>query len=406
MFYSPRGYSAVAPEQVSVNSRVALSTTIHNSSGQPVSYVAIYQIVDSSGYTLVLEQVDGQLAGAASDSAVAYWSPDASGAYQVKALVVTAMDAPKLLMPAWTADVEATDKAGAEVTQVISGYGSIGNPSPAGAQPLPSLAQLQDYTLKRINQDRASFGLNAVKLSSNPAAQAHANEMLRTGVLSHWTVDGMKPYMSYTVMGGLGYVAQNVAGGTICSGCPLTANAIYQKINASEYGLLNNDGECCGDLHRNNILDPFHTDVSIGIAYDNDSLYMVENFENNYISYDRPITTDNKTITVSGKTQSGVLSQVMIYFDDPPAHKTYVDNQDVTTYDPGEFVGGVVNDASDYGAGQTINATRWQNTPSSIDLSFDMSPIMIRPGVYTIYMFFDDGKSDRFVVSSYSVFHS
>jgi hypothetical protein len=34
--------------------------------------------------------------------------------------------------------------------------------------------------------------------------------MLRTRQISHYTSDGMKPYMEYTLFGGKGYVAQNV----------------------------------------------------------------------------------------------------------------------------------------------------------------------------------------------------
>ncbi|MGA9149669.1 MAG: hypothetical protein WBZ36_03745 [Candidatus Nitrosopolaris sp.] len=37
-----------------------------------------------------------------------------------------------------------------------------------------------------------------------------AEGMLRTRLISHYTSDGMKPYMKYTILGGKGYVAQNV----------------------------------------------------------------------------------------------------------------------------------------------------------------------------------------------------
>jgi uncharacterized protein YkwD len=53
--------------------------------------------------------------------------------------------------------------------------------------------------------------LPPVLLSNNRAAQLHAENMLNTKILSHWTTDGMKPYMKYTVYGGTGHVGQNVA---------------------------------------------------------------------------------------------------------------------------------------------------------------------------------------------------
>jgi uncharacterized protein YkwD len=66
------------------------------------------------------------------------------------------------------------------------------------------------YALRKINEDRSRFNIPAVELSNNTAAQLQAEDMLRSRLISHYTSDGMKPYMKYTVFGGKGYVAQNV----------------------------------------------------------------------------------------------------------------------------------------------------------------------------------------------------
>ena len=59
---------------------------------------------------------------------------------------------------------------------------------------------LKQYALKKINEDRLKFNLSPVELSKNEAAQIHAEELLKTKIVSHWTTDGMKPYMRYSIL--------------------------------------------------------------------------------------------------------------------------------------------------------------------------------------------------------------
>lgn len=47
------------------------------------------------------------------------------------------------------------------------------------------------YALKKINEDRAKYGLSPVQISNNFAAQVHTDELLKTEILSHWTLDGI-----------------------------------------------------------------------------------------------------------------------------------------------------------------------------------------------------------------------
>jgi len=58
--------------------------------------------------------------------------------------------------------------------------------------------ELVQRALDLINKDRADFGLPPVELSSNQAAQAHAEDVFSTKKISHWMTNGEKPYMTYT----------------------------------------------------------------------------------------------------------------------------------------------------------------------------------------------------------------
>jgi uncharacterized protein YkwD len=147
------------------------------------------------------------------------------------------------------------------------------NPNSLEIQYQPNIAvdkSLQQYALNKINEDRAKYDLPPVYLSSNEAAQIHAEDILRTKAISHWTTDGMKPYMRYSIYNGTGYVAQNIA--VIGVSGPGTINP-YTGIYDSEWQFMHNDTICCNDDHRHNILDKHHTQVSIGIAYTDNFLY-------------------------------------------------------------------------------------------------------------------------------------
>ena len=69
---------------------------------------------------------------------------------------------------------------------------------------------MRQYALAKINEDRAKFGLSAVLLSDNKAAQVHSEDVFKTKQISHWMTNGEKPYMTYSRYGGVGDVGQNV----------------------------------------------------------------------------------------------------------------------------------------------------------------------------------------------------
>ena len=139
--------------------------------------------------------------------------------------------------------------------------------------------ELVEYMLQLINKDRASFGLEPVKLGSNAAAQIHAEDVYRNKQISHWMSNGEKPYITYSKYGGVGSVGQNVAIAgfsreqyELCmKSTRYNCEVIDPLVTLKElqYEMMYNDTECCDDGHRNNILNKFRTDVSIGIVYDN-----------------------------------------------------------------------------------------------------------------------------------------
>jgi uncharacterized protein YkwD len=276
--------------------------------------------------------------------------------------------------------------------------------------------ELVQYVLDRVNKDRTDMGLLPVKLSSNEAAQMQAEDVFRTKQISHWTTNGEKPYMTYTQYDGEGSVQQNVA---IAGFSPeqyeqCVTNILVEcekieplsTIEQLQNEMMYNDKECCNDGHRNNILDPHHTHMSIGIVYDQYYLAFVQNFENNY---GLNVDVKNSEIEVSGTLLDGQLDHIAIYYDEMPTREVYEQNKDLLSYSAGELVAMVVKPLPPgyyYESPQGYNlieANRWNVQRDSVDVTFDLADAVDKDGAYTLFAQVKDGN-EMFDVTSHSVF--
>ena len=82
----------------------------------------------------------------------------------------------------------------------------------------PNLRHLQhkSYMLEAINAERARAGRDALVLGDNVAVQLHAEASLEHCFSSHWGIDGLKPYMRYSLAGGYQANGENVHGSDYC----------------------------------------------------------------------------------------------------------------------------------------------------------------------------------------------
>ena len=276
--------------------------------------------------------------------------------------------------------------------------------------------ELVQHVLNRINKDRADSGLLPVELSPNQAAQIHAEDVFRTKQISHWMTNGEKPYMTYTQYDGEGSVQQNVA---IAGFSPeqyeqCVTNVLIEceeieplsTIDQLQYEMMYNDKECCNDGHKNNILNPRHTHVSIGIVYDQYYLALVQNFENNY---GLDVEVEDSEIEMSGTLLDGQLDHIAIYYDEMPTQAVYEQNKDLLSYSAGELVAVVVKPLppgyyyESLEGYDVIEADRWIEQRDSVNVGFDLADAVDKDGTYTLFALVKDGE-EMFDVTSYSVF--
>ena len=176
----------------------------------------------------------------------------------------------------------------------------------------------RDYALKLINDARTAEGLNPVTLDDNTAAQTHAEVMRAKCTRGHWGPDGMKPYMRYTLAGGEQYSAENVFAIDFCPADPdlYVAESTTAQIDYAMDLFLNSPG------HRQNILNPHHRKVGIGISYRRPTIWFVQLFVGDYIEYETKPEIDAGMLTLSGQVRNGAdisgRLSLIIYYDRPP----------------------------------------------------------------------------------------
>jgi uncharacterized protein YkwD len=267
----------------------------------------------------------------------------------------------------------------------------------------PINEELINYALSLINSDRQSQGLQNVTLSSVDSGQRHADDMLANNFFSHWGTDGYKPYMRYTLAGGKGAVAEN------CAWQGLTGNIFAIDVKSAlkdmEWSMMYDD-ESSNWGHRDNIRDPQHNKVSIGVAYDNHNVYLVQDFENDYVSWD-VLNINNNQVTLQGTTQGqqSNIQQIAIFYDNPtsltPSQLKQTPYQG--GYDAGTYVGLALPPNWQATEGITLTADSWTQNGNNFQISFSLSQAVAAfgKGVYTLY--FETGSSTADALLTYSV---
>lgn len=173
-------------------------------------------------------------------------------------------------------------------------------PSPlaaAGGLPQPNIVALRRVMLEAINADRSAQGLLPVAWDETAAraGQSHAEEMASAGYFSHWDLSGHGPDYRYTQAGGYEVVVENIYTYEYHydDGQPAPIEDWEGVIRAAEASLMQSPG------HRQNILDPAHTHVGVGIAYHatTGDVRITQEFINRYVvlhtlSASAPLGTD------------------------------------------------------------------------------------------------------------------
>ena len=307
--------------------------------------------------------------------------------------------------------------------------------STVAADPAQRHIELKYLMLDLINEARAEAGAPAVSLGTNGAAQLHAEQMVAGCFHGHWGLDGMKPYMRYSLLGGYQANAENafasyfsVAGTDPCAVIASTSLPDLERlVREAMEGWIDSPG------HRRNLLNPYHRLVNIGIAWRGAEYYIfraVQHFEGDYVRLSQLPSIIDGTLSLSGRIVNGGALEEGLYvrYDLPPRrHQRAVLNA-TSSYCGGYPIAAVFPNTRWTGRSSsptcaepgasgprgdgslielpTIGAEQWESNGSEFAIRADLSTILHDrgAGVYTISL---SGEIDgaRTTLLEYAIFH-
>lgn len=148
---------------------------------------------------------------------------------------------------------------------------------------------MRQQLLAMVNRERAAVGASALKLDELAinVAQLHAIEMAQNNFLSHWGLDGRKPYHRYAFAGGTEATAENDS--AVDHSAPMSSEEIASDFLRMHQSM--HDEVPPNDGHRLTMLAPQNTHVGFGLAVRGMHVRLCEVYVARYVSVDPyPIT--------------------------------------------------------------------------------------------------------------------
>ena len=148
----------------------------------------------------------------------------------------------------------------------------------------PEYPAMTTQLLNLVNAERAAVGASSLKLDSLACsvAEKHAVEMARNDFLSHWGLDGRKPYHRYSFAGGVEAIQEN--DGAINTAVPIASDDVPIHLTSLHKSM--HDEVPPNDGHRKTILNPRHTHVGFGYATYNFCVRLCELYVARYVAID------------------------------------------------------------------------------------------------------------------------
>jgi len=307
---------------------------------------------------------------------------------------------------------------------VASGYvpASSDGPMPTPRSVPKSELTIEDLkilALSFINEDRKLHGLDPVTLNENAAAQSHAEDMLDGRYLGHWWMDGSKPYMVYSELDGDSYVSENAArsGFSASEYADRCSRPLVrcERVDPSEdierlHYLMMYDDAASNWGHRDNILNPNHRQVSIGVAYESHFLAFVQHFEGGTVTSEQgPQISPTGKLTLNAQINEpgfDLFGAMTIHREELPSARSIEQIEQLHSY----CVGGDFSEECGDPIARilpppprgrnyvnlpegTFVADTWSVSGGIIQIEADLGSIITQPGVYTVTLYRDEGQS-------------
>ncbi len=281
-----------------------------------------------------------------------------------------------------------------------------------------TIADLKLHALNLINEDRRIHGVEPVFMGTNNAAQSHAEDMLAGTYLGHWWMDGRKPYMVYSELGGDSYVSENAARSGFsqreyaehCNQIRVRCEEVdpYDAIQNLQHLMVYDDASSDWG-HRDNIVNPGHRKVNIGVAYSDHFLALVQHFEGGSVTAVMSPSIEDGLLRVTARINEPDIrlhDAAVVHWEPLPQQRSTDSIEELESYcvggdfseECGEPVAVILPPAP---AGQHytgldpdyVVADHWLATSNRIEIEADLGELAEAPGMYTVTLLRDTGST-------------
>ena len=138
--------------------------------------------------------------------------------------------------------------------------------------------------LELINKHRKKHHKQPVELDIHACRSANktAQDAALNKYMGHWDSQGIKPYHRYALDGGDAHVSENASGVESTDFFKQDIDEMISLMKENHMLMYNERPPLDG--HRLNILDPYHNQLGLGVAYDGSSFCYYEEFINDYLT--------------------------------------------------------------------------------------------------------------------------
>ena len=210
---------------------------------------------------------------------------------------------------------------GAAVSAVALRLGAAMPRKGSSALAAPEFPAMTTHLLNQVNIERADAGLASLKLDglACSVAEKHATEMARNNFLSHWSLDGRKPYHRYSFAGGVEAIQENAA--AINTDTPIASAEVPIHLMSLHRSM--HDEAAPNDGHRKAILNPINTHVGFGYADYGFCVRLCEVYVARYVAIDPYAVTaaPRERIVLSGRLLEPAysLEGIDVFYEPPPS---------------------------------------------------------------------------------------
>jgi Cysteine-rich secretory protein family len=230
-----------------------------------------------------------------------------------------------------------------------------------------------------INISRKKYRVPPVKLDilASRVANKTSMEAAKNGYISHWNLEGEKPYQRYAFAGGYDHVSENVYGEWTTGTYNTTSNEIIKMMETGHKSFMSEKAP--NDGHKKNVIEGTHNFVGIGFYATENQFRYNEEFIDRYFEFENipSVLKINEAGSITIRTDgSNFLYYLIVYHEKFPVPLSVAQLKKTGSY-------------QDYTNEEYMKILAWELATYRYGNSYNIPLKFNKEGLYYIHVYLD-----------------